>query len=189
MSIAHKREKDPEGVRKAILDKAAQLSITNGVQAVTIQAVADAASVTKGGLMHHFPTKNALFDALFTELADYWEAELERHISTHIGEFGVFTRAYVEVTIPHPANAYENAYSYLALAATGSVETRYYLSERIQNLLEKHKETDDFIELAIIRYAAEGFRLSVLNNNDSRSSIALKQYLLKLVDDLSLNMA
>lgn len=36
MSTAHKREKNPEGVRKAILDNAALLAIEHGVQAVTI---------------------------------------------------------------------------------------------------------------------------------------------------------
>ena len=174
MSTAHKREKNPEGVRKAILDNAALLAIEHGVQAVTIQAVADAVSVTKGGVVHHFPTKKALLDALFADLADHWEAELNRHISNHAGEVGALTRAYVEVSIPDPTDVPARAYSYLALAAIGSDETRYYLSERIHKLLE--------IELATIRFAAEGFWISQLTNMESRSHDEVKRHLLKLID-------
>lgn len=183
MSTAHKREKNPERVRKAILNNAAQLAIEHGVQAVTIQAVADAASVTKGGVMHHFPTKKALLDALFADLADHWEAEMNRHITSRSGEVGTFTRAYVEVSIPDPTDASARTYSYLALAAIGSDETRYYLSERIHNLLERHSETDNFIELATIRFAAEGFWISQLTNMESRSHVEVKRHLLKLVDN------
>ena len=182
MSTAHKREKNPEGVRKAILDNAALLAIEHGVQAVTIQAVADAVSVTKGGVVHHFPTKKALLDALFADLADHWEAELNRHISNHAAEVGALTRAYVEVSIPDPTDVPARAYSYLALAAIGSDETRYYLSERIHKLLERHSETDNFIELATIRFAAEGFWISQLTNMESRSHDEVKRHLLKLID-------
>ncbi|WES67835.1 TetR/AcrR family transcriptional regulator [Superficieibacter sp. HKU1] len=182
MSTAHKREKNPAGVRKAIIEHAAQMAINHGVHTVTIQAVADAVPVTKGGVMHHFPTKKALLDALFEDLADHWEAELNRHISAHLSEIGILTRAYIEVSIPDETSATDKNYSFLALVAIGSDETRYYLSERFQRLLERHRHTDNFIELATVRYAAEGYWISQLTDLEPRSHIEVKQHLLKLVD-------
>ena len=56
----YKRKKQPEVVRRALLDQAARITLEQGLSKVTFQAVADAAGVTKGGLMHPFATKNAL---------------------------------------------------------------------------------------------------------------------------------
>ncbi|RYG89090.1 MAG: TetR/AcrR family transcriptional regulator, partial [Alphaproteobacteria bacterium] len=67
---AHKRKKQPELVRRALIDHAARLAVEQGLAAVTVQAVSDAAGVTKGGFMHHFPSKQALVDAVFTELIE-----------------------------------------------------------------------------------------------------------------------
>jgi AcrR family transcriptional regulator len=65
---AYSRKKQPEQVRRALLDCAAQLAVENGLSAVTLQAVAEAAGVTKGGLLHHFASKQILIEAVFANL-------------------------------------------------------------------------------------------------------------------------
>jgi DNA-binding transcriptional regulator YbjK len=60
MANPYHRQKQPEAVRRALLEQAARLAVEQGVAAVTVQAIADAAGVTKGGLTHHFPSKQAL---------------------------------------------------------------------------------------------------------------------------------
>ncbi|MBP8939478.1 MAG: helix-turn-helix transcriptional regulator, partial [Agrobacterium sp.] len=62
MTNAHERKKQPEIVRRSLLDCAAKLAADQGVAALSIQAVADAAGVTKGGLFHHFASKQALLE-------------------------------------------------------------------------------------------------------------------------------
>ncbi|MGO7697024.1 TetR/AcrR family transcriptional regulator, partial [Rhizobium leguminosarum] len=54
------RKKQPDVVRQALLDCATKLALEHGLAAVSFQAVASAAGVTKGGLFHHFPYKRLL---------------------------------------------------------------------------------------------------------------------------------
>jgi len=54
MSEAHRKKKQPEQVRRNLLDCTAKIAAEQGVAKVTIDAVAKAAGITKGGLLHHF---------------------------------------------------------------------------------------------------------------------------------------
>lgn len=62
--------------RTEILDAALRVIEAGGVTAVTFEAVAEAAGMTKGGLLYHFPTREALLHALHEHLAGQWEASL-----------------------------------------------------------------------------------------------------------------
>ncbi len=48
MATAYNRKKQPELVRRTLLDCAAKLALEQGLAAVTVQAVSHAAGVTKG---------------------------------------------------------------------------------------------------------------------------------------------
>ncbi|MEJ6070213.1 TetR/AcrR family transcriptional regulator, partial [Psychrobacter sp. 16-Bac2893] len=74
---AHKRKKQPEVVRRALLDQAARITLEQGLAKVTFQAVADAVGVTKGGVMHHFTTKNALVMEVFHDAMKKFELEVD----------------------------------------------------------------------------------------------------------------
>jgi AcrR family transcriptional regulator len=51
--------------REALLDAAEEIVRTRGAAALTIDAVAKAVGITKGGVQYSFGTKDALIDALF----------------------------------------------------------------------------------------------------------------------------
>lgn len=50
--------------RERILDSFEDILIRDGERAATMDAIASAAEVSKGGLLYHFPSKEALVDAL-----------------------------------------------------------------------------------------------------------------------------
>ncbi|WP_018685297.1 TetR/AcrR family transcriptional regulator [Actinokineospora enzanensis] len=50
-------------VDERILDRAAALFAQHGYAATSLQALADAVGLSKPGLLHHFPSKEALFEA------------------------------------------------------------------------------------------------------------------------------
>ncbi|MFM7780846.1 MAG: helix-turn-helix domain-containing protein, partial [Alphaproteobacteria bacterium] len=54
-----------------ILDAAENLIIARGVGAMTLEAVAREARVSKGGLLYHFASKEALLEALLGRLAGF----------------------------------------------------------------------------------------------------------------------
>lgn len=62
--------------RTEILDAALLVIARSGVTAVTFESVAEEASMTKGGLLYHFPSRDALLHALHEHLAAHWEDNL-----------------------------------------------------------------------------------------------------------------
>ena len=56
--------------RSRILEALRVVLIRDGSAAVTLEGVAAEALVSKGGLLYHFPSKQALFDGLYLQLAE-----------------------------------------------------------------------------------------------------------------------
>ena len=98
MENAYKRKKQPEVIRRALLDQAARITLEQGLSKVTFQAVADAVGVTKGGVMHHFSTKNALVLEVFNDAMAKFEAEVNAAMADDPVKYGSFTRAYIDAT-------------------------------------------------------------------------------------------
>lgn len=63
--------------RSNILDAAVRVIQSSGVTGVTFDSVAAEAEVTRGGMMYHFPSREALIQAIHEHLAGRWEASLE----------------------------------------------------------------------------------------------------------------
>ncbi|MET9632491.1 helix-turn-helix domain-containing protein [Lentzea sp. NPDC006480] len=63
------------GVDEKILDAAAALFARHGFEQTSLKTLADAVGLSKAGLLHHFPSKDALFEAA-------WEQScvLSRHV-------------------------------------------------------------------------------------------------------------
>ncbi|WP_429110175.1 TetR/AcrR family transcriptional regulator, partial [Aeromonas veronii] len=67
METAH-RKKDPVRLQEQLLESAATIAARDGIAALSLNAVATEAGVSKGGLLHHFPNKQSLIFALFARL-------------------------------------------------------------------------------------------------------------------------
>jgi AcrR family transcriptional regulator len=61
-----------------ILDSFEDILIKEGERAATMDAVAAAAGVSKGGLLYHFPSKEAMVEALCQRLAELTAADAEQ---------------------------------------------------------------------------------------------------------------
>lgn len=55
-----------------LLDAAEAVVARQGIASLTLDAVASEAHVSKGGLLHHFPTKDRLVQALVVRCAEDW---------------------------------------------------------------------------------------------------------------------
>lgn len=67
--------------RDQILDAAETLVRTRGAAGLTIDAVARACGITKGGVQYSFATKDALIDAMFAR----WDREYDRRFEARAG--------------------------------------------------------------------------------------------------------
>ncbi|MCU0985583.1 MAG: TetR/AcrR family transcriptional regulator [Acetobacteraceae bacterium] len=66
--------RDRDDTRRRLLDAAEAIVAERGVTALTLEKVAAAAGVSKGGLLHHFPSKEALLRAIVTRMAEEMRA-------------------------------------------------------------------------------------------------------------------
>ena len=156
------RKKQPEVVRRALLDQAARLAVEQGLAALTVQAVADAAGVTKGGFLHHFPSKKALIGAVFRDLMDSLDRELDALIDADPEAYGSFTRAYVETAFRIAQDIHGSSWSALSISVLTDPELRPLWADWFQARLERHHATDSDPRLVVVRLAADGVWLADL---------------------------
>ena len=172
------RKKQPEVVRRALLDQAARLAVEEGLASVTVQAVADAAGVTKGGFLHHFPSKQALIDAVFRELLDLIDRELDARIAADPEPYGSFTRAYVEAIFEMALSVNGGPWAPLSISTLTDPDLRDLWAAWFQARLERHGATDGDLRLTIVRLAADGVWLADLGRIALPGSEALRAELL-----------
>lgn len=85
--VPAKRSRPSPGARAAppavaaILDAAEEVALRDGFGKLSLQAVAREVGLSKGGLLHHFPSKEALIDALVRRVVDGWVADTEEAIA------------------------------------------------------------------------------------------------------------
>lgn len=82
--------------RERLLDAAATIVRTRGAARLTLESVAAEAGVSKGGLLYHFATKEALVVALLDDALERAEGELDRSTEEYARPTGAFARAYLD---------------------------------------------------------------------------------------------
>ena len=166
MERAHGRKKQPEIVRRRLLDAAARIAVEDGVGNLTIQAVADAAGVTKGGLLHHFHSKETLIDAVFSDLLENLDHQIDRALARDRQAHGRFTRAYLTAAFEPAGSAEHSTWAALSVSILTQPSLRGLWAAWLARRLAQHQETDGAPSLEIVRYAADGVWLADLMEAD-----------------------
>ncbi|KRG32773.1 TetR family transcriptional regulator [Psychrobacter sp. P11G3] len=182
MENAYKRKKQPEVIRRALLDQAARITLEQGLSKVTFQAVADAVGVTKGGVMHHFSTKNALVLEVFNDAMAKFEAEVNSAMADDPVKYGSFTRAYIDATISlgeQGQEEYDNQAT-LYVLMLGDSELRELWAKWANEQLKKHAATDNTETLCMVRLVADGIWLSDFSGIDIADKQSLRDRLIKM---------
>lgn len=168
------RAKQPEQVRRALLDHAAAIALDHGVSGVTVQAVAAAAGVTKGGLFHHFGSKQALIEGLFADLLARVDAEIDNNIEQDPRPRGRFTRAYVNAVFTGQAFGFATPWAALSMVVVTDPSLRRLWNDWIKARLKRHRATDSAPDLHVVRLAADGAWLSYVTTGQTRMSADLR---------------
>ncbi|MEU5877940.1 TetR/AcrR family transcriptional regulator [Spirillospora sp. NPDC047279] len=170
--------------KDALLDAAETVLSEHGTQALTLAAVADRAGVSKGGLLYHFPTKEALVKALVTRVIEEFDDLIAEHDD---GSPGSYTRAYVEATFTvfTEGDRTHRRWSAITAAATDP-ELAEPLNEAMARWHGRGRGEDpDPVTASVVRLAAEGL-WEVMSHapevyGDAELA-ALRQRLLALLD-------
>lgn len=67
--------------RDVVLDAAESVILEQGIAALTLEAVANRAGVSKGGLLYHYPSKDKLVEALVRRCVESWDEEHRQAIA------------------------------------------------------------------------------------------------------------
>ena len=99
---APRRKNDPAGLRARILDAAFELFQRKGFNATSIHEIVALARVTGGALHHHFPTKQALGEAVIAEsivsaVEDSWLEPVRSAADGRVGILQVFSTLAAEL--------------------------------------------------------------------------------------------
>jgi AcrR family transcriptional regulator len=141
--------------RERLLRAAAAVIRRDGPQALTLDAVSAQAGVSKGGLLYHFPAKNALLDAL---LAWWWERFEDEVDARDDGAPGGWIRAYLRTCDVAGMPEEERATELGLVAAIASAPERMDAArERYRAWQERvTAAAPDPVAATIVRLAADG---------------------------------
>lgn len=174
------RRKEPEAVRRALLDSAAQTVARHGFAALTIQTVADAAGVTKGGLFHHFPSKQALVEGMFADQLDKLDRMLDAHIAADPQPRGAFTRAYVAAVFDREQFGKNSVWAAMAASLAADPALRSLWANWYHARCARHCETDSAPALEVVRLAADGAWYAYLIDEPAWNADTVRQALLAM---------
>ncbi|MDD5370686.1 MAG: TetR/AcrR family transcriptional regulator [Anaerolineaceae bacterium] len=90
------RQKDISSATQiAILNAASRVILEKGAEALTLDAVAQAAGISKGGLLYHYPSKKKLIEGMVSRLIGGVDAAIEKELSNSAGDY---LTAYIRVS-------------------------------------------------------------------------------------------
>lgn len=155
------RKKQPEQVKFLLLEAAGAIAAAEGVDAVTLERVARDAGVSKGGLLHHFPSRRALIEALVEEMFARWDREIARHMDADPVAEGRFTRAYVMSTATVGDSQFDiRVIGALTMAMSVDDNLRKHWTAWLANHTAREDGKEWTIERRMVRAAADGLWLA-----------------------------
>jgi AcrR family transcriptional regulator len=159
----------PPAARAKVLSAAGRVLCHRAAAGFTLEAVAAEAGVSKGGLMYHFPTKEALLEALVSQAVLEVDEALAPAAASTVP--GAFTRAYLDSTVPKGPTAQldpvpvDGGSLTAALAAAVALDPRLlqplrHAYDRWQDRLES--DGIDPAAATAVRLAVDGWWLAML---------------------------
>ena len=99
---AQTRRRAPEATRAEIIDMAIEVAAEQGAMGLTMDAVVARLPFSKGALLHHFPTKQALLEGVVDQLAGEMAAAVLAEATRDPNPYGRNARAYLRATVNEP---------------------------------------------------------------------------------------
>lgn len=165
--------RQPETTKAAILQAVTRIVADEGADALTIEEVAQRAAISKGGVLHHFPSKEALLVAAFANDLDQFDEAVDRFQQADPAMPGAYTRAYLRAS----AETYESpsgdclAFLYQFRYVPATVQLVRTFKERWQQRVE-----EDGLDPAIshlVRFASDGIWLASATGGPKLASFRL----------------
>jgi AcrR family transcriptional regulator len=144
--------------RLSILRAANHLIMTSGVAALTLDAVARSAGVSKGGLLYHFASKEKLIEGLIEHLLAEFTADIEREAGSdeRAAGPGSWLRAFVRISFAPQHQALDVSAALLAAIASNPALLAPMRERYVEWQAKIEHDGIDPAIATIVRLAADG---------------------------------
>jgi AcrR family transcriptional regulator len=155
------KERDTTRTRRAVLDAAAAVVRKQGVSA-SVDAIAREAGVSKGGLLHHFRSRDQLLLAVAEDLALQFREAVYAAVDPRDHAVGRLLRGYINATFDDMEEGWEAAEWALVTAALAVVPGVVALLQEEKRRWDEEFEADGVHpdRVLLIQRAADGASLS-----------------------------
>ena len=152
----------PTSSREAILDAAEAVVLESGTRHVTLDAVAARAGVSKGGLLYHFPTKEALLRAMLERLSKQTDEAMNRKRKELKEGPGRKIKAFILLNAERDPKRDQIGSALLAAVAHDPRLLQPVRDDFSRYLAEFVESGPDFKRVAVIYFAIHGLLFSEL---------------------------
>ncbi|NWJ46019.1 MAG: TetR/AcrR family transcriptional regulator [Chloroflexi bacterium] len=140
-----------------IIEGAFRLVEREGTEKLTLEAVAQEAGISKGGLLYHFPSKEALVSGMLRYMGEQFEQKIELAVANDPEPQGRWLRGYIRASL-EPDETPQAVY----MAITAAVATNRTLLEPLQKANTEwqkriEESSGDRATATLLRMAADGF--------------------------------
>jgi len=170
--------------RRSVLDAAADLVATEGAAKLTLDAVAERVGLSKGGILHHFATKDSLIAAMIEDVVTQFEADLARHMQGESGP-GSFARAFLRACLDPDGALTRTLRVSAGILAAVAINSQLLAPLRHRYDEWRQRLEDDGIDPAIaelVRSAADGLWLGNVLELGVASMALRKRVFAKLIE-------
>lgn len=153
--------RDPVATRQQLLDVTARLILEKGLGGLTLDGVAKESGVSKGGLLHHFPSKQHLLDALIIDLHQQFRDKWSQLAEADPEAAGRRTRAYLWVATRERNEPATRLCNIIAVEDRENRTMRDLWRDFLSSLMNpEHAGGGDPVTLAIVQLATDGLWLA-----------------------------
>ena len=173
--------------KKQILNAAAKLINEEGILVLTLESVAKHAGISKGGLLYHFPSKEALLKGIVNYLTQGFTDDMTAAIQEDSDEKGKWTRAYTILTFNQENDAIDLNTAFLSAVATNP-ELLEPMAESLEKLhCQIENDGLDPTIATIVRLAVDGVYFNQLFGMNLKEDARKKvfDYLIALTKEIS----
>jgi len=173
-----------DATRRSVLDAAADIVATEGAAKLTLDAVADRVGLSKGGILHHFGTKDSLIAAMIEEIVAQFESDLARHMQGETGP-GSFARAFLRACLDPDGAVTRTLKVSAGILAAVAINSQLLAPLRRRYDEWRQRLEDDGIDPAIaelVRSAADGVWLGGVLELGVVSAAVRRRVFTKLIE-------
>jgi AcrR family transcriptional regulator len=168
-----------------MLQSAVELIASKGIDALTIDALAESTSATKGGVQYHFPSK----DNLFIETLEYLLNTYDQAVSLHAAKLKGpcrWLRAYVELSTAKISAEDRVAGAMLAILTSDDPRAEPFRRFKSKWRIQAVEDGIDPAVALVVRLAADSLWTErVFGGATPKESKMVREQLLKWIDEAS----